>query len=163
LAAAADGADDLSVLSDAAMSFFSVATVRRTSNPFDKVLKMLLQHYPEGARIPQGRSGRLPLVMAIECGHRSWEDGIRTLLNAYPPAMHKKKLIEAELYPNLLGLVVQPTLQIDGVPRLTPGVVSTSPTKTRIDTAAKSTLFDLLRAKPDWLTKGFDDKKVDCI
>lgn len=156
LADAADGADDLSVLSDAALSFFSVATVRRTTNPFDKVLKMLLQHYPEGARIPQGRSGRLPLVMAIESGRRSWEDGIRTLLNAYPPAMHKKKLIQAELYPNLLGLVVQPTMVLEGVPR--PSGVTSSPTKIRCETAAKSTLFDLLRTKPDWLTKGRNEK-----
>lgn len=153
LAAAADGADDLSVLSDAALSFFSAATVRRTTNPIDKVLKILLQHYPQGARIPQGKTGRLPLVMAIESGHRTWQDGIHTLLKAYPPAMHKKKLIEPELYPILLGLIT-PAPVLDGLQRL-PDVQSSSP---RCETAAKSTLFDLLRTKPDWLTKGREDQ-----
>ena len=152
LAAAADGADDLSVLSDAALSFFSTATVHRTTNPIDKVLKMLLQHYPEGARIPQGKTGRLPLVMAIESGRRSWDDGIRTLLNAFPPAMHKKRLIEPELYPNLLSLVVESTPMLEGLPGTKP-----SSTQRRCETAAKSTLFDLLRNKPDWLTKGRED------
>uniref|UniRef100_A0A7S3P805 Uncharacterized protein n=1 Tax=Amphora coffeiformis TaxID=265554 RepID=A0A7S3P805_9STRA len=157
-AAAADGADDLSVLSDAALSFFSTATVCRTTNPFDKVLKMLLQHYPEGARIPQGKSGRLPLVMAIESGARTWEDGIRTLLNAYPPAMHKKRLIEQKLYPNLLGLVLGPTPVLDGVPRLIG--VKRSSTARRSGLNAKSTLFDLLRTKPDWLTKESEDTQA---
>ena len=156
-AAATDGADDLSVFSDAALSFFSTATVCRTTNPFEKVLKMLLQHYPEGARIPQGKTGRLPLVMAIESGARSWEDGIRTLLNAYPPAMHKKRLIEPKLYPNLLGLVIGPSpgLEVEGVPRLIG--VTPSPTSRRSGLNAKSTLFDLLRTKPDWLTKEMED------
>jgi len=118
---------------------------------------MLLQHYPEGARIPQGKTGRLPLVMAIESGARSWEDGIRTLLNAYPPAMHKKRLIEPKLYPNLLGLVIGPSpgLEVEGVPRLIG--VTPSPTSRRSGLNAKSTLFDLLRTKPDWLTKEMED------
>ena len=155
LAAAADGADDLSVFSDAALSFFSTATVCRATNPFDKVLKILLQHYPEGARVPQGKTGRLPLVMAIESGARTWKDGIRTLLNAYPPAMHKKRLIEPKLYPNLLGLVIKTSPVLDGVPRL----IGFNPSSTarRCEANAKSTLFDLLRTKPDWLTKESQD------
>jgi hypothetical protein len=153
LAAAAGGADDLSVLSDAALSFFSVATVRHTTNPLDKVLKMLLQHYPDGAKIPQGKTGRLPLVMAIESGHRTWQDGIRTLLNAYPPAMHKKKLIGAELYPHLLGLVVGPATFVDGLP-----INPKSPTRSQQQAVARTTLFDLLRTKPDWLTREHEEK-----
>lgn len=160
LLAAADGADDVSVLSDAALSFFSCASVRRTTNPFDKVLKMLLQPYPEGARIPQGKTGRLPLVMAIESGRRTWEDGVRTLLNAYPPAMFKKKLIEPELYPNLLGLVVRGQAPLfDRLPGPTSNKLANS-SKKLSDNSAKSTLFDLLRTKPEWITKGHEDSTL---
>jgi len=164
-AAAADASDDHSVLSDT-MSFFSSATVSQTTNPFDKVLKILLQHYPRGAKIPQGRTGRLPLVLAVESGRRTWEDGIRTLLNAYPPALHNKKLIEAELYPNVLSLV-------SGGPRCdfgrgidfhcaTSGVfddlfANRSLTRTkrqrREANNSQTTMFELLRTKPEWLTK----------
>jgi hypothetical protein len=213
------GDDHSSVMSDAAMSFFSSATVSQTSNPFDKVIKILLQHYPAGARTPQGKSGRLPLVLAVESkGKRTWEDGIRTLLNAYPPALHNKKVIEPILYPHVLSLVANNGLQqttsssvsnggegafdfsgyVDVLPNCQPSISTTataqpSPTMTtasnvvsssnsqfgqsyslartatnnikstqrisqrtiRQETCSRTTLFELLRSKPEWLTRGF--------
>jgi hypothetical protein len=111
--------DEMSVLSEA-LSFFSTKTVAHTNNPFDKVLKILLTHYPDAARIPHGRSGQLPLVLAVECGRRTWPDGLRTLLNAYPPALHNKKLINQVLYPNVLSLITvgrqDPTLVVPEAP-----------------------------------------------
>ena len=162
-AAAADASDDLSVLSDT-MSFFSTATVSQTSNPFDKVLKILLQHYPEGAQIPQGRTGHLPLVLAVESGRRTWQDGIRTLLYAYPPALHNKKLIAPELYPNVLSLVTSGRSDF-GKPDFhccTSGIFNDillplgsarSKRQRREASNSQTTLFELLRTKPEWLTK----------
>lgn len=161
--AAADASDDLSILSDT-MSFFSSATVSQTSNPFDKVLKILLQHYPEGAQIPQGRTGHLPLVLAVESGRRTWQDGIRTLLYAYPPALHNKKLIEPELYPNVLSLVTSGRSDF-GKPDFhccTSGIFNDlllplgsarSKRQRREASNSQTTLFELLRTKPEWLTK----------
>jgi len=190
-AAASDNADDLSVISDAAMSFFSSATVSQTTNPFDKVIKILLQQYPEAARIPQGKTGRLPLVLAVESRRRTWADGIKTLLNAYPPALHNKKIIPAELYPHVLSLVANNGVQSSpcasfnfngGIVDLLPvlgeaggddpqtnaGVQQQQKTRKRSKRAirqeecSRSTLFDLLRTKPEYLTKYFDFDKEPC-
>jgi hypothetical protein len=152
-AAAADVSDDLSVLSDT-MSFFSSASVSQTTNPFDKVIKLLLQHYPEGACIPQGHTGQLPLVSAIQSGYRTWEDGIRTLVNAYPPGLHNKKLIHSSLYANVLALVNnscqdQNTSTVEDCFR-----PSRHSKHRRHEAGARTTLFELLRSKPDWITEG---------
>ena len=94
-------ADDRSVRS--AWSFFSTATISQTPHPFDKVIKILLQHYPEGAETPQGPTGELPLTLAVRHGNRTWQDGIRTLLNAHPPALHSERLFAPTLYPDVLA------------------------------------------------------------
>ena len=183
-AAASDMADDHSVISDAAMSFFSSATVSQTTNPFDKVIKILLQQYPEAAHIPQGKTGRLPLVLAIESRRRTWADGIRTLLNAYPPALHNKKVIPTKLYPNVLAQVANhgmpggltnstlfnfnggivnllPVLGETGGDNNSPPLVIHGKRKHRSKRAirqevcSRSTLFELLRTKPEYLTKYF--------
>jgi len=106
-AAAVAASDEDSMVSDTTgvLSFFSSATVSQTINAFDKVIKILLQHYPESAKIPQGKTGRLPLVMAVEAGCRSWDDGIQTLISAYPPALHNRKLFSLPLYPNILAML----------------------------------------------------------
>jgi ankyrin repeat protein len=149
-AAAQETGDDRSVLSDAAMSFFSSASVSLTTNPFDKVIKMLLDHYPDAARTPHGKTGRLPLVMAIESGRRTWNDGIRTLLNAYPPALHSKKLMDPALYPRVLSKLA------NAGP--TPGVVADKKSKRSIrqESCSRSTLYTLIRSKPEWLVRDFD-------
>lgn len=175
-----NNADDHSVISDAAMSFFSSATVSQTTNPFDKVIKILLQQYPEAARMPQGKTGRLPLVLAVESGRRTWADGIRTLLNAYPPALHNKKVIEPVLYPSVLALVANNGMPgscafdfagsgiIDLMPVVGDGSNEggragcfrhrpRSKRAIRQETCSRTTLFELLRTKPEWLTRGYDD------
>ena len=194
------GDDHSSVMSDAALSFFSTATVSQTTNPFDQVIKILLQHYPDSARVPQGKSGRLPLVLAIEESkigrRRTWNDGIRTLLHAYPPALHNKKIIEPILYPHVLSLVAnngttqqqqqQPSHThpdgtssyafdfsdyVDVVPNHRHPMSSSNsilkkrqppPKETkkksqrtiRQELCCRTTLYELLRSKPDWLTLG---------
>lgn len=147
LSTAADN-DDHSVLSDAAMSFFSSATVSQTTNPFDKVIKILLEQYPESAQIPQGKTGRLPLVLAVESGRRTWQDGIRTLLNAYPPALHSKKLVEKTLYPKVLSLIA--SNGGCGIVDVLP--VRQSSRSMRHEKCSRTTLFEVLRTKPEWLT-----------
>lgn len=93
--------DDSSVFS--LTSFFSSATTNATPHAFDKVIQILLRNYPDAIRIPHGKSGRLPLVMAIRAGQRTWEDGIRSLVTAYPAALHSAKLQHA--YPECLALI----------------------------------------------------------
>ena len=147
---ASDGADDMSVMSDA-MSFFSSATVSQTTNPFDKIIKLLLQYYPEAARIPHGQTGRLPLIAAMESGVRTWEDGIRSLVQAYPPALHSKRLVHSSLYATILALVAdgcQESKRVALDERFRP----TSRTmRLRQRCNARTTLFELLRTKPDWM------------
>lgn len=36
--------------------------------PFDAAIRILLRHYPEAARIPHGRTGRPPFVLAMDAG-----------------------------------------------------------------------------------------------
>jgi hypothetical protein len=68
---------------------------------------MLLKQYPQAAQTPHGKSGRLPLVLAARAGHRSWGDGMKTLLRAYPPALFSgsKGMIPVKLYPHALALI----------------------------------------------------------
>mmetsp|Transcript_79825 Transcript_79825/g.222080 ORF Transcript_79825/g.222080 Transcript_79825/m.222080 type:complete len:549 (+) Transcript_79825:76-1722(+) len=93
--------DDSSVYS--LTSFFSSSTTNASPHAFDKVIQILLRNYPEAAYIPHGKSGRLPLVLAIRGGERTWEDGIQTLVTANPAALHSAKLQKA--YPEGIALV----------------------------------------------------------
>ncbi|GKY93623.1 hypothetical protein MPSEU_000329700 [Mayamaea pseudoterrestris] len=140
--------DDASVVSETA-SFFSSITVSQTTNPFDKVIKMLLQHYPKAAETPQGETGQLPLIMAMKAGQRSWTDGIRTLLNAYPAALHRSKVIAPVLYPHVLALVTNSNeideTKLERHPFLRDKQI-------RQDNHSRTTLFEFLQANPEWLT-----------
>ena len=116
---------------------------------------MLLQHYPEGASTPQGGSGLLPLILAIKTGQRSWNDGIRTLLHAYPPALHNKRVIEPSLYPKVLALVANAgETELEARPSLRSRQI-------RLVHNSRTTLYDLLRAKPEWLTGDIADDIAD--
>lgn len=119
--------DDCSFISE--FSFFSSTTYssQQTSNAFDKVFKILLQHYPASARIPHGVTGKLPLSLALE--GRTWEDGIQTLLDYYPAALESIRWCPVGLYPHLLA-------RIGGTSRL-------SMRKSR------NAIFELIKAKPD--------------
>lgn len=114
--------DDSSFISE--FSIFS-QTPQSTPNPFDKVFRILLQHYPAAARVPHGVSGKLPLTLALEC--RSWEDGIQTLLDAYPSALESKRWFPDAIYPWLLARIGnRPSLR-----------------------KSRNAIFELLKAKPD--------------
>ena len=113
---------------------------------------MLLQHYPEGASTPHGGSGLLPFILAIKTGQRSWNDGIRTLLHAYPPALHNKRVIEPSLYPKVLALVANAgETQLETRPPLRSRQI-------RLVNNSRTTLYDLIRAKPEWLTGDIVDE-----
>ena len=164
-AAAVAASDEDSMVSDTTgvLSFFSSATVSQTINAFDKVIKILIQHYPESAKIPQGKTGRLPLVMAVEAGCRSWDDGIHTLLSAYPPAIHNSKLFSLPLYPSVLAMVTDGN-SMDSATKNGKKTISTgtpmrstirSPkrrTKNKIGVSRKlTTMFELLKVRPELL------------
>ena len=84
-------------------SILSSSTTNATPHAFDKVIQILLRNFPKGACIPQGKTGRLPLILAIRAGERTWEDGIQSLLTANPGALHSAKLQKA--YPEAIALV----------------------------------------------------------
>ncbi len=101
------------MFSDSIVSLFSAVSSNKYGDKnynfdsFDKVIKLLLKQYPQAAQTPHGRSGRLPLVLADRAGNRTWNDGMRTLLRAYPPALFSgsKGMISVKLYPYILSLV----------------------------------------------------------
>lgn len=105
--------EESSVFSDSIVSLFSGVSSKKycdsngNFDSFDKVMKLLLKQYPEAAQTPHGRSGRLPLVLADRAGNRSWNDGMKTLLRAYPPALFSgsKGVIPVKLYPHVLSLI----------------------------------------------------------
>ena len=93
-------------------SFFSTSSNRKNgkggnNQNFDTVIKLLLKQYPQAAQTPHGKSGRLPLVLAARAGHRTWNDGMKALLRAYPPALFSgsKGMIPVKLYPHALALI----------------------------------------------------------
>ena len=141
-------ADDLSVISEA-MSFFSSATVSQTTNPFDKVIKILLERFPEGACTPHGKNGKLPLVLALNAGVRTWDDGLRTLINAHPPALHSEKIIQPALYAHVLALLAN---ERNSTHDNDPGSHHAPSSRIlRREEGARTTLYALLRTKPDLL------------
>eukprot|EP00566_Odontella_aurita_P007515 CAMPEP_0113572558 /NCGR_PEP_ID=MMETSP0015_2-20120614/26153_1 /TAXON_ID=2838 /ORGANISM="Odontella" /LENGTH=697 /DNA_ID=CAMNT_0000475587 /DNA_START=334 /DNA_END=2427 /DNA_ORIENTATION=+ /assembly_acc=CAM_ASM_000160 len=73
--------------------------------PFDAVLRILLRHYPEGAAVPHGVTGELPLAMAARTGKRTWEDGMKTTLLAYPSALYGPEVRPPGLHACILGLL----------------------------------------------------------
>ena len=105
--------EDASVFSDSIVSLFSGVSSKKYADgngnfdSFDKVIKLLLKQYPKAAQTPHGRSGRLPLVLADRAGNRTWNDGMRTLLRAYPPALFSgsKGVVPVKLYPHILSLI----------------------------------------------------------
>lgn len=128
------GNDEDSMVSD--LSFLSTATA--CTNAFDKVIRILLHQYPAGARIPHGVSGKLPLIMALET--RSWDDGIKTLMDSFPAALHAKRMLPG-VYPHLLAKVGRPSLVLDMNQLRKCGAKPRD--------RGLATLFEILKAKPD--------------
>ena len=131
----ADGGNDEdgSMMSD--YSFLSTAAA--CSNAFDKVIRILIRQYPAAARIPHGVSGKLPLMLALE--KRTWEDGIQTLLDAFPAALHAKRMLPG-VYPHLLAKIGRHCMFLD----------EERGAKSHGDRGL-ATLFEILKAKPDLL------------
>jgi hypothetical protein len=116
--------DDSSFLSE--FSFLSQAT-QSTPNPFDRVLRILLHHFPAAVQVPHGITGKLPLIMALQ--RRTWDDGIQTLLDAYPPALESKKWFPESIYSCILARIGNRSSKQKSL----------------------NAIFELLKAKPDLL------------
>ncbi len=134
-------ADEEGSVSD--LSFLSSATAV-SANAFDKVIRILLRHHPAAARIPHGRTGRLPFIMAIEGRRRTWDDGVKTLLGAYPPALESRRF-PMGLYSYILSLIGNRDSVVEGFPPKKGNVIN-GKQRRRQDL---STLFELVKAKPD--------------
>ena len=137
----AGGNDEESTFSD--VSFLS--TVTACTNVFDKVIRILLHQYPAASRIPHGMSGKLPLMMALET--RSWNNGIKTLLDAFPAAIHAKRMLPG-VYAHLIAKVGRPSMILDMAQH---GVGRTRPRDRGL-----ATLFEVLKAKPDLVKRCTD-------
>jgi Ankyrin repeats (3 copies) len=116
--------DDSSFLSE--FSMLSHAT-QSTPNPFDRVLRILLHHFPAAVQVPHGITGKLPLTMALQ--RRTWDDGIQTLLDAYPSALESKKWFPDSIYSSILARIGNRASYRKSL----------------------SAIFELLKAKPDLL------------
>ena len=105
--------------------------------------------------------------MAVEAGCRSWDDGIHTLLTAYPPALHNRKLFSLPLYANVLSMVADGTGQSGITNSNTKKFPANNPrgplrsvlriprkrvTKTKKEKTSRkklTTMFELLKVKPE--------------
>jgi hypothetical protein len=114
-----------------------------TSKPFQKVIQMLLRFYPEAAQIPHGISGRLPLILAMDAGHRSMDDGIKVLLEAHPAALESKEF-DPKFYPYILSIVGKAKEVNAPTKAKFPRFGRKNNKKKHIPTA----LFECLKAKP---------------
>ena len=133
-------------------TFMSSVTNADVKNPFDQIIRILLRHYPDSARIPHGKHGRLPFALAIDAGRRTWEDGLKALFNAYPAAVDSRDDIPPHLYPNIFTLIGKAYDENEGDRS---AIVRSRPTayqrRTRLALKQNKTLssvFDVLRAKP---------------
>lgn len=117
------------------------------SKPFRRVIRMLLNTYPEAAKIPHGASGRLPLILALDAQQRTMDDGIKLLLEAYPAALESKGF-DPKLYPHILSTVGKAkevkTIMKHRIPRFGLGRKKKEIVKKNIPVA----LFECIRAKP---------------
>ena len=138
---------------------FSSYTNVDVKNPFDQIIRILLRHYPQSARIPHGINGRLPFALAVDAGRRTWDDGLKALFNAYPAAVESRDDIAPQLYPSIFTLIgkAYDENEHEGVVRARPRSRSTAFQKrSRLVMKQKKTLssvFDVLRAKPNLIVQ----------
>ena len=144
--------DDDSVSIYTSNTFMSSVTNADVKNPFDQIIRILLRHYPDSARIPHGKNGRLPFALAIDAGRRTWDDGLKALFNAYPAAVDSRDDIPPHLYPNIFTLIGKAYDENEGDGS---AIVRSRPTayqrRSRLALKQNKTLssvFDVLRAKP---------------
>jgi hypothetical protein len=77
---------------------------RPDAEDYEDFLPRILNVYPEGARV-LNQQDKLHLELAVDAG-RSWNTGIRLLLNANPLALRKRS-IPYSLFPIILGELLQ--------------------------------------------------------
>ena len=128
------------------------------SKPFHRVIKMLLRGYPFGAQVPNGKTGQLPLILAIEAKKRKYEDGLRALLEAYPAALESRE-ISMRLYPNILSLIGKPKEKKSQTKRYcktNPFLRKKKEESTMDQIIIPNALFEIIRAKPSIVGNGKD-------
>lgn len=139
--------------------------------PFDAVIRILLRHHPEGAAIPHGSTGELPLAIAARTGKRTWDDGMKTLLLAYPPALYGPELHPPGLHAYILGRVASKgrvgnsndlvlPVGVTGRDTTTFGPVGYGRRQRRMRSRNKAAakalgaVFDLVKAQPNAISRG---------
>jgi len=137
------------------ISALSGTTGEREPNPFDKVIRMLLRIYPAAVRIPHGRTGRLPLVLAIEGRKRTMDDGIRALLETHPAALESMD-IDPKLYPRILAVVGQPKETKKKIRRGASAIRRLRKKNGLVERNIPTALFETLQAKPELVSIGAD-------
>jgi len=126
------------------------------SRAFDKVIRLLLQRYPLSIRIPHGKTGRLPLILAMEAKKRTWNDGIQLLLQSYPAALESKEW-NPKLYPSIFSLLLHPSPADKEEEELLEATETAVSTKTiqlrrrRQKLSSMTILYYLIRARPNIL------------
>jgi len=140
-------------------TFMTTLTNADVKNPFDQVIRILLRHYPDSARIPNGKNGRLPFTLAVDAGRRTWKDGLRALFEAHPAAVESRDNMNSTLYPSLFALIgnaeeyegrnetaATTRIRSKSYQKKT-GLRSTKQSK------AVTSVFEVLRAKPNFVEK----------
>ena len=119
---------------------------------------MLLRGYPFGAQVPNGKTGQLPLILAIEAKKRKYEDGLRAPLEAYPAALESRE-ISMRLYPNILSLIGKPKEKKSQTKRYckpNPFFRKKKEESTMDQIIIPNALFEIIRAKPSIVGNGKD-------
>ena len=115
-------------------------------NPFDQVIRILLRNYPASAQIPHGKNGRLPLTLATDAERRTWHDGIKALVQAFPPALESRE-IDPKLYPSILALI--------GKKEVGESTVRTKSIRAKAvankQSKVMNSVFEIVKAKPSLL------------
>ena len=134
---------------------FSSYTNVDVKNPFDQIIRILLRHYPQSARIPHGINGRLPFALAVDAGRRTWDDGLKALFNAYPAAVESRDDIAPQLYPNIFSLIgkAYDENEHEGVVRARPTAFQKRSRLVMKQKKTLSSVFDVLRAKPNLIVQ----------
>jgi len=117
------------------------------------ILDILLQTYPEGAKIPDAQ-GRLPINLALSVG-KEWESGIRNIFMAWPHVvLSGSRDITTKLHPFMLAAAAvadnQPMTMVMDVPTKVP--MDTN--EHELECMKLTTIYELLKIMPDAVRSG---------
>ena len=140
-------------------TFMTTLTNVDIKNPFDQVIRILLKHYPESARIPNGKNGRLPFTVAVDAGRRTWNDGLRALFQAHPAAVEGRDNMHLSLYPSIFALIGNSD-EYEGSSCMAGGTRRRSNTyqkkmgsRSSKQSKAITSVFEVVRARPNIVEK----------